>query len=228
MPRESSLFTNILIGASSTVAVALVLRAIKRRFSPTITCRLKCQCGAVQGEIRAKHEDSIRIYCFCQDCRDYAKFCQSQSKNAPNTIGMPCGDNRVVQVCKNAVTLHQGQEQLQLALKAPPNGKDVFMHRFYAKCCGSPLFNTVDFLGFVGVFTDFLDATQLDKFDGPVALFPEHTLHSPIPGGLGDISAPQFLWKLARYAPYRKSGPFDYSKEPKYWGKQDQESKKDS
>ena len=90
------------------------------------------------------------------------------------------------------------------------------MGAFIASCCHVPLFNTVDFLGFVGVFTSFLDENH-KQFDGPVCMFTEKALEDP-KGREKDIFVPDFLWKLVRYYPWRKSGPFDYSLEPVYWG----------
>ena len=67
--------------------------------------------------------------------------------------------------------------------------------------------NTVDFLGFVGIFRDFFYDEQR-HFAGPVSMFVEEALaptEKPV-----DISVMDFVWKLIRYYPWRKSGPFDY------------------
>ena len=90
------------------------------------------------------------------------------------------------------------------------------MHRFYASCCSVPLYNTVDFLGFVGVFTDFLDE-RYKEFEGPVRMFPEEALKKN-PEPEAEVCVPDFLWKLLRYHLWRKSGPFDYTLPPVYWG----------
>ena len=223
----SSLTLTTVAGAvAATTGAALILRAIKRAFSPTIKCHLSCECGKIQGNVRAKWEDSIRIYCYCKECRLYANYIASLGNKQDKTIGMPYGDNRVVQVCKSAITIDQGQELLGLARMAPPDdsGK-VYMHRFYAKCCHVPLMNTVDFLGFVGVFTDFLDENH-KKFNGPVCMFDKEALQDP-KHREADIFVPDFLWKLIRYLPWRSSGPFNYSQEPVYWGGgKDTENKK--
>lgn len=213
---------------ATTVGVLLVGRAIKRSFfSPTIECKLQCPCGSIQGTLRAKREDSIRINCYCEDCRQYAKFIASlgTEKDCTPCFGQVCGETRVVQVCKNAVHLDKGQELLKLATKCPKVGKDgqkakkVYMHRFYASCCHVPLFNTVDFLGFVGVFRDFLDPEAQEQFAGPVRLFPEEAW-APSEEPEKEVCVPDFLWKLLRYAPWSKAGPFNYQLEPVYWGEE--------
>jgi hypothetical protein len=174
----------------------------------------------VQGYIAAKREDSLRIWCFCQDCRDYADFVASQDIKAENVVG-EYGESRVVQVCKSDLYLIQGQELMQLSRKSPiPNKKQVYMHRYYTKCCHTPLYQTVDFLGFVGVLLKNLDPAVVDQFEGPVALLQDQALKQP-PNMPPNTFLPHFLWKLLRYHSSRNMGPFDYSMKPTYWGRCD-------
>ena len=90
------------------------------------------------------------------------------------------------------------------------------------------MFNTVSFLGFVGVFRNRLSEEQ-EGFDGPVAMFPERTLDGQHPKD-PMINVGDFWWKLIRYIPYYASGPFDYGMEPKIWGdfEYDEQKKKDT
>ena len=229
MSSSSSKSAAIAVGV---VATTLLLRAMKRKFSPAICCKLRCKCGNIQGQVCAKREDSIRIWCFCDDCREYADFVAAQQRQ-DNKKGGVCkpiygeyGESRIVQVCKSDVTIEKGNDFLQLSRKFPPSSdgakkgkQQIYMHRYYAKCCGVPIFQTVDFLGFVGIFTDNLDG-DYDKYDGPVAMFPELALKK-MEEPIADIFVPHFLYKLVRYHPYRKMGPFDYDQEPTYWGKSD-------
>jgi len=182
---------------------------------------LQCECGKIRGEIQAIKEDSMRLDCYCEDCRNYATFVAKEGKRTEKTIG-PCGENRLIQVCKSAITIHQGENYLQLARQAPDQG----MHRYYAGCCHVPMFNTIDSLGYVGVYRDYImdedddkkeQQLLLDKFAGPVAYKKEQALKTP-ETSIPDVSILDFLWKLLRYAPYYKCGPFNYNLEPKYWG----------
>ncbi|CAJ1328655.1 unnamed protein product [Effrenium voratum] len=167
--------SSLALGAVA-VTTLLVLRALRRRLSPVITSKLACRCGKVQGEISAIRQDSMRIHCYCGDCRQYARFIANLGKQEEKTIGEH-GDNRVVQVCKSALKIRKGQELIKLARKAPKPEKSgqIYMHRYFASCCCVPLYNTVDFLGFVGVFTDFLDE-RCAAFAGPVRMFPKEAL----------------------------------------------------
>ena len=84
--------SKITTGFAIVVSTAFLLRSIKRKyFSPTIKCKLSCPCGKVQGEINAKYEDSIRIYCYCDDCRTYARYIASLGKKEDTTIGQEYG-----------------------------------------------------------------------------------------------------------------------------------------
>ena len=151
------------------------------------------------------------------------------------------GDNRVCQFCKSDIQITKGLEYIKLARKGKPlsppppsKGKkqekqqqqQLYMHRFYASCCSHPLYNTVDFLGFVGVFIDILvDTKALQKFDGPVYMFENEAYKDPTKRQdvlHKSIFVPHFIWKLIRYYPYRNCGSTTYLnynlKDVVYWG----------
>lgn len=159
----------------------------------------------------------IQINCYCNQCRQYAHWVAAQGNKTDKSIGRPRGDSRVVQVCKNAVTIDQVKELLQLAQHHTHVKDGIYMHRFYAKCCCVPMMNTVRFLGFVGVFRDRLTG-NVDGYDGPVVMFPEKALNGTPPDATHTINVPDFWWKLIRYAMYASAGPFDYTMTPKIWG----------
>ncbi|CAJ1328657.1 unnamed protein product [Effrenium voratum] len=134
--------SSLALGAVA-VTTLLVLRALRRRLSPVITSKLACRCGKVQGEISAIRQDSMRIHCYCGDCRQYARFIANLGKQEEKTIGEH-GDNRVVQVCKSALKIRKGQELIKLARKAPKPEKSgqIYMHRYrgcWETCCTSPV-----------------------------------------------------------------------------------------
>ena len=200
---------SIFVLASATGAI-LVLRAIKRSRSPVIETKLCCPCGKVKGTIRAKYEDSARIQCFCTDCRAYNKTIAALGGSKP--LIHKYGETHLCQFCKSDVTIDEGLEHLKLARKAPNNG----MYRYYADCCHVPIMNTVDFLGFVGVYEDHLDENH-KKFHGPVT-WCEHEAEMPYDSSLPKINMLRFLWGIVRYMPWKHSGPFDYDMEPLFWG----------
>jgi hypothetical protein len=86
-----------------------------------------------------------------------------------------------------------------------------------------PLMNTPDSLGFVGVYEDRLDDKK-EEFDGPWGSCEKEATKLPIINPVPTIFFPRFLWMLLRFAPWTKSGPFDYSLPPLYWGEEEKKS----
>ena len=214
--NSNAALPSVPVTLAATAGVALILRAVKRSFSPTVRAKLSCRCGAVQGEISAKKEDSVRLHCYCEDCRNYAKAISNLDSKDNKPLSYPCGETHLVQVCKNAVSIHKGKEHIRLARKSPDNGG---MFRYYAGCCHVPLYNTISFLGFVGVFEDNLDAIEREKFYGPVCYCTKEAVKFPLENPVPDMFAPMFLWNLLRYIPWTKAGPFDYTMTPTiFWG----------
>jgi len=216
---------------------ALVVRTLKRTFfSPTIRASWSCRCGKIQGTIRAKCEDTIRLHCYCQDCRDYATVIANLNNDATDSKGnndnkkqyhqitsnmiYPCGESHLLQVCKSAVSIHKGREHLKLARKTPSN-KGMF--RYYAGCCCVPIMNTFSFLGFVGMYEDNIvnDDNFLlrNQFYGPVCVFTKEAVKQPVEDKVAELPVGRVLWNLFRYMPWTKAGPFDYTLQPTvYWG----------
>lgn len=226
--RSSSWWT---ITAAATAAI-LIGRAIRRHLQPIITAQLQCRCGQIQGQIRAIRPDTLRITCYCQDCRDYAAFVAAQGDgDNQKEKDTPSSCSHIVQVCKSDLTITRGHEHIRLTRKAPGGGGSdsdigIGMYRYYAGCCSVPLFNTVKQLGFVGILMDTLmssSAVVVDQFAGPYKVFENEALEqsSPDPSSIPPIGNPPFafLWRLIRYQPWRSSGPFDYTLTPQYWGK---------
>ena len=197
----------------ATAGAALILRAIKRSYQPVVQAKLKCRCGKIRGVISAKADDSVRLHCYCKDCRAYANCIAGLGDGKSESMVYPCGESHLVQVCKSAVAIHQGKEHLKLARKSPNQG----MFRYYASCCNTPIMNTVDFFGFVGVFEDNLDVER-EKFAGPWCFCTHEASKTPLENVVPTLPVRYFLWNVLRYAPWAKSGPFDYSLKPVFWG----------
>lgn len=192
--------------------LALLRRRVRRGRSPAIESKLACPCGKVKGTVRAIAEDSTRIRCYCNDCRDYARAVMEQGTRCTKTAAAFPSSVQILQVCKSAVTITEGRECMRLARKSPEDGG---MHRFYCGSCHTPLMNTFDFLGFVGVLEDNLDGER-EKFYGPVQIF-EELAAGPIERPVPKVNMLRFLWGLVRYAPWTKAGPFDCGMTPFYW-----------
>eukprot|EP00980_Cylindrotheca_fusiformis_P000151 scaffold24_cov128-Cylindrotheca_fusiformis.AAC.24 len=200
------------VAGTAGILLAIVIRTVKRSKSPVIVCKLACPCGAIQGKVCAKREDSLRLYCFCRDCRNYATAIAEQGKSTTKKYIHSCGECHLVQVCKNALTIEKGQDKIKLARKRPDTG----MHRYYAGCCHVPLMNVYTFMGFTGIYDDNLD-NEKEKFDGPYQFSIENATKTPLDDPQPDVSLVPFLWKQVRYLPWKSSGPFDYTLPAFYW-----------
>lgn len=124
--QQSSSSPSLPLLVAASIGTALLLRAVKRSFSPEITCKLSCQCGKIQGQVVAKREDSIRIHCHCSDCRMYAAFVASLSNNKTRDSYWGKDYVQVVQVCKSAIKISKGEQYLKLVHSTSQQGATHF------------------------------------------------------------------------------------------------------
>ena len=124
---------------------------------------LRCRCGTLQGHVRVGARAN-RGLCYCRDCQAFAHFLGHAAD-----ILDPLGGTDVIQTLPACVQLTAGADALA-CMRLTPNG----LLRWYAKCCNTPVGNTLpNFkLSFVGlVHSCLLDpATSLDASFGPVRM----------------------------------------------------------
>lgn len=90
-----------------------------------------CGCGALRGEISpAGLRHGTHVECFCADCRAN-ELAHRQPDPAPGPVGL-------FQMAAHHIKITAGQEHLAL-LRLSPKG----LLRWYADCCGTPMFNTL-------------------------------------------------------------------------------------
>ncbi|QFT57188.1 hypothetical protein FIU94_00005 [Sulfitobacter sp. THAF37] len=104
---------------------------------------LTCACGQIKGYLR-DFAPSVGTHaeCFCVDCRA-AELHLGQADPAPGPVG-------VFQTTPDRLTFTEGTENLAVFSFGEKN-----LLRWYAACCGTPLFNTPrnPRLSFVGIRT---------------------------------------------------------------------------
>lgn len=112
-----------------------------------------CSCGAIKGTFRgASPACGTHTECFCADCRAAEVF-----------VGQPdVASATLFQTSPDRFDIHQGHENLAVFSFGPKN-----LLRWYAKCCGSTMFNTLrnPKMAFASIRTSVL--TDLDAL-GPV------------------------------------------------------------
>lgn len=121
---------------------------------------LQCQCGEVKGRVlNATPDLGTRLVCYCQDCRDFAR-------QLPETDIMDeFGGTELIHYPPSSVTLDSGLEHVA-CLRLTKRGS----HRWYAKCCNTPIGYTVrPWVPFIGIIHNFIaDKPDAESKTGPL------------------------------------------------------------
>jgi hypothetical protein len=124
---------------------------------------LQCRCGTVKGYV-SRPGSVNRAVCYCRDCQAFAHFL-----GRANEILDSKGGSDIVQTTPACVTLTDGVETLA-CIRLTEKG----LVRWYARCCSTPIGNTLaDFkMSFVGLVHSCLDnaGKSLDESFGPVRM----------------------------------------------------------
>lgn len=161
---------------------------------------LKCQCGAVQGNLKLKSPDEgNHVVCYCVDCQAFANHL-----SGCHDILDDWGGTKVYQIAPWHVEIHAGIDQLR-CLRLTRKG----LYRWYTECCSTPVGNTVSAkFPFIGLIHTFIDTgEQTDSLLGPVRGY--HKLDSAVgkpPRDIQNVGMPVtttfrvfyrlFKWKL--------------------------------
>jgi hypothetical protein len=125
---------------------------------------LQCRCGTLKGYVTQPGSVN-RAVCYCRDCQAFAHFLGRAGE-----ILDANGGTDVVQTTPARLTLTQGQEMLA-CMRLTERG----LVRWYAKCCNTPLGNTVaNFkVSFVGLIHSCLESggRSLDDSFGPIRMW---------------------------------------------------------
>ena len=125
---------------------------------------LQCQCGTLKGYVTLPGSVN-RAVCYCRDCQAFAHFL-----GRANEILDSKGGSDVVQTSPAHVTLTEGVEMLA-CMRLTENG----LVRWYARCCNTPIGNTLANykVSFVGLIHSCLDngGKSLEDSFGPVRMW---------------------------------------------------------
>ncbi len=124
---------------------------------------LSCSCGRTKASLSGyKPAQLNHVFCHCNDCQAFAKFLGAQARYLDAN-----GGTRICQISGARVSLDEGIENL-VPLRLSPKG----LLRWHAKCCNSPMFNTLASRGlpFVGVIAQNIELEGKDFEDvlGPM------------------------------------------------------------
>lgn len=141
---------------------------------------LACRCGAVHGWVRGVSPRTVnRAVCHCDDCQSFAHHIER-----PDLLDAHAGTD-IVQVAPASVTYDRGAENIA-GVRLGPKG----MHRWYARCCKTPLGNMMATPGlpFIGlsleVFRRVTSEAQRDALFGKPrgAVFGQYATNGTPPG----------------------------------------------
>ncbi|MFO1039551.1 MAG: DUF6151 family protein [Geminicoccaceae bacterium] len=168
--------------------------------TPDPAAHLACRCGQVRGRLAGLSRHLVnRVVCYCDDCQAFA-----------HAIGRPDildakGGTDVVQVPPSSLTLNEGRDRIA-ALRLTEKGP----YRFHARCCGTPLGNTVGpAIPYIGLHRQALEVMGQDvtALIGPAvgAVYGQFAIGGPPPGSKG-LPVRILVPAVARVALWRLTG----------------------
>jgi hypothetical protein len=108
------------------------------------TVKKTCRCGAVEVTLAVPAGGAgTRVTCYCKDCQTAAGLFGHADE-----LLSPGGGSEIWQTTPDRVTIDAGAEHLVI-LRLSPKG----LFRWHARCCDTPILNTMSRVGlpFVGV-----------------------------------------------------------------------------
>ena len=108
------------------------------------SAELRCRCGEVRAVVTNPSPRTVnRVICYCDDCQAYAH------RLGRADLLDSHGGTDIVQVAPASLAFVQGQDKIA-GLRLSPKG----LYRWYARCCNTPVGNTVSpAIPFVGLVT---------------------------------------------------------------------------
>jgi hypothetical protein len=126
--------------------------------------KLQCDCGTVKGSLKLVPSQFFHIECMCCDCQAYARTLKVE-----HSLLTDYGATELLQTYPDYLKLSQGIDQVACVRLT-----DKGLYRWYARCCHSPLANTLGSpnVPFVGLIVDRLKLSDSEKRSmlGPVVL----------------------------------------------------------
>ena len=132
-------------------------RNLIKRVNQLSEIKLECLCGKVKGNTKNVNANSgTRIVCCCDDCQKFAQYL-----NRENDILDQYGGTDLFQMPMSHLNVIEGNELIGCIRLS-----DKGMHRWYAKCCNTPIGNTLGAgVPFIGVVHNFMANTHTRDMD---------------------------------------------------------------
>lgn len=190
--------------SSSSVASPLA-SALAPVHTGLVACQLRCWCGSIEGTV-TNAASASQLVCYCEYCQAYAHLL-----GRPQRLLDDNGGTRLLQTLPANVTFTSSLETL-VCLRLTGKG----MLRWYARCCGTPIGNTLanPKLSAIRLVHACLDSggAPLEQIFGPI-LARRHTIDAigkPRPKSAGRSHMTRWLMRTMLNA--RLNG--DYRRSP--------------
>lgn len=136
---------------------------------------LQCRCGQVHGWLRGASPGTCnRVVCYCDDCQAFLHHLGRADLLDEH------GGSDIVQVAPAAIAFDRGADQIA-GVRLTAKG----LHRWYARCCHTPLGNTLTpALPFVGIVVAGLVRQAPDEAFGAARgrILGKYAVGEPPPG----------------------------------------------
>jgi hypothetical protein len=159
---------------------------------------VRCRCGEVRGTVTEASPRTVnRVICYCDDCQAYAhQLGRADLLDAK-------GGSDIVQLAPASIRFTKGQDRI-VGLRLTPKG----LYRWYAKCCNTPLGNTLSAaVPFVGIPVQSFDTTRPDDvFGKPMgAILGKYAVGEP-PAGSTGVNFSLLLRAIGKVLSWRLGG----------------------
>lgn len=116
--------------------------------------KLACSCGTVSGTtVNMNTKTGTRIMCCCSDCQSFARFLKQE-----NSVLDDYDATEIFQIPVSYVKITTGNEHIA-CMRLSEKG----MYRWYAKCCNTPIGNTMKAsVPFIGLIHSFVDNASIN------------------------------------------------------------------
>lgn len=123
---------------------------------------IACSCGALRGEVQIVPRGGQRVVCYCDDCQAYAFHLEREAD-----VLDARGGTDIYQTMPALLRVERGLDQLA-CVRLSERG----LMRWYARCCRTPIGNTLPFARgpFVGIVLACVDPSARERALGPPVL----------------------------------------------------------
>jgi len=145
-----------------------------------------------------------RLTCCCSDCQAFALYLEGLGRGNAEPILDQFGATDIFQMPVSKLSIETGLEQLA-CVRLTQKG----MYRWYAKCCNTPIGNTMGAnMPFIGVVHNFMQhqTSRVDEIGKNRAYVQTHEMKSKIPKALKGSSSKAILRSIYKLLCWKVQG----------------------